>query len=138
MAGLLKVFVRANIERRKMQRIKDKSSNYALGGLARDIRKEAMKSIKVTKDRPGKINQTVNTRRAKQVKRSIRYWNFRKEVSIVVGPTFSFMGDMMKFHEFGKRRKKQRYPKRPTMGRALERALPKTRKRFNRSFGRRK
>lgn len=83
------------------------------------IRKDAIASI--IPDPLGKSSPAghpVATRRG-QAKRAIVY--AADKYGAVIGPTANLVGTSMSAHEFGGSYKGQRYPKRPTMGPALER-----------------
>lgn len=107
----------------RIQRAVDKAragSLYAVGYLISTIAKG---KISRSRDRspPG---QPPATRRG-LLRRAIRYAVSDDKRSVVVGPTHQMVGTAGKAHEFGGRYKRQRYPKRPFMGPALQEALPK-------------
>ena len=60
-----------------------------------------------------------NTRRG-QLKRSIVYAMDKQRGVALIGPDFDIVGVAGKAHEFGGRFRRERYPKRPFMGPALE------------------
>lgn len=89
------------------------------GHAAAAIRKDAIASI--MPDPLGKSSppgKPVATRRG-QVKRAILY--SADKFGAVIGPTARVVGTSMSAHEFGGDYKGERYPKRATMGPALER-----------------
>lgn len=86
---------------------------------AGSIRKDAQASIIPDPlGKPSPAGQPVATRRG-LVKRSIVY--AADKFGAVIGPTANLVGQSMVAHEFGGEYKGERYPKRETMGPALER-----------------
>jgi phage gpG-like protein len=90
----------------------------SLGHAAASIRLVARRSIRRRKTAamPG---TPPNTRRG-QLKRSIMYSIDKQRGVAIIGPDFEIIGNSAKAHEFGGRFRKERYPKRPFMGPALE------------------
>jgi phage gpG-like protein len=90
----------------------------SLGHAAASIRLVARRSIRRRKTAamPG---TPPNTRRG-QLKRSIMYAIDKQRGMAIIGPDFEIIGNSAKAHEFGGRFRKERYPKRPFMGPALE------------------
>jgi hypothetical protein len=82
------------------------------------IRKYIRESIKKSAE-PAEPGKPVATRGKRgNVKNSI-FAAIEKDTALI-GPRFSFVGDAMYFHEFGKKRKSSPYPARPTSGPGLE------------------
>ena len=90
----------------------------SLGHAAASIRLVARRSIRRRKSAamPG---TPPNTRRG-QLKRSIMYSLDKQRGVAIIGPDFDVVGAAGKAHEFGGRFRRERYPKRPFMGPALE------------------
>jgi phage gpG-like protein len=90
----------------------------SLGHAAASIRLIARRSIRRRKSTamPG---SPPNTRRG-QLKRSIMYSLDKQRGVAIIGPDFDVVGAAGKAHEFGGRFRRERYPKRPFMGPALE------------------
>lgn len=83
------------------------------------IRKDAIASIIPDPlGRPSPAGTPVATRRG-QAKRAILY--AADKYGAVIGPSNRFVGTSMSAHEFGGEYKGEQYPRRPTMGPALER-----------------
>lgn len=58
------------------------------------------------------------------LKRGLLFGLERRTRSVLIGPSFRFVGTSMAAHEFGGRYRKERYPKRPLMGPSLKESLP--------------
>jgi len=98
---------------------KTQQGNFkSLGHAAASIRLVARRSIRRRKSAamPG---TPPNTRRG-QLKRSIMYSLDKQRGVAIIGPDFDVVGAAGKAHEFGGRFRRERYPKRPFMGPALE------------------
>lgn len=81
------------------------------------IRKTIRESIKKRKN-PSAVGSPVATRGKRgNVKNAI--FVAADDDTAIIGPRFSFVGEAMRFHEFGRRRGYRRYPARPTSGPAL-------------------
>jgi phage gpG-like protein len=107
--------------RKSFDKVKAKSQqgNFkSLGHAAASIRLIARRSIRRRKSTamPG---SPPNTRRG-QLKRSIMYSLDKQRGVAIIGPDFDVVGAAGKAHEFGGRFRRERYPKRPFMGPALE------------------
>lgn len=82
------------------------------------IRKFVRESIKKS-DQPSTPGEPVTTRgRRGNVRNSI--FVAADADSAIIGPRYSFVGDAMEAHEFGKARRANVYPARPTMGPGLK------------------
>ena len=107
--------------RKSFDKVKAKAQqgNFkSLGHAAASIRLIARRSIRRRKSTamPG---SPPNTRRG-QLKRSIMYSLDKQRGVAIIGPDFDVVGAAGKAHEFGGRFRRERYPKRPFMGPALE------------------
>jgi len=100
--------------KRKAQQGNFESLNHA----AATIRLIARRSIRKrqTAAMPGNPPHT----RQGQLKRSIMYAIDKQRGVALIGPSFDFIGTAGKAHELGGKFRKERYPKRPFMGPALE------------------
>ncbi len=98
------------------------------------IRKDIMLSIKKSPN-PSEPGNPVTTRGKKgaSVKNSI-FAAFDDDIALV-GPRYSFVGDSMYFHEFGKKRGRIDFPTRPTSGPGLERNMDRFAGSFRGSIG---
>jgi len=96
----------------------DRSIYKNIRQAAFSIRKYIRNSI-VKSPNASEPGQPVATRgRRGNVKNSI--FVHAEENEAIIGPRFSFVGDAMEAHEFGKRRGEQKYEARPTSGPGLE------------------
>lgn len=108
--------IQPTIER--VQAAADRAIYTNIRHAAFSIRKYIRESIKKspTASEPG---QPVATRGKRSgVKNSI--FAATEPDMAIIGPRFSFVGDAMHFHEFGKRRGEDSYPARPTSGPGLD------------------
>jgi len=111
--------------RRVARRAKD-GSIKSLGHAGAVIRLTARRSIRKRKG-PSPEGKPPHTRKG-QLRKAIMYAVDTFDESVTVGPEFRGVGRSGSAHEHGGRYKKQRYPKRPYMGPALEKTkerLPK-------------
>lgn len=100
-----------------LQRAVDRAIYLSLRHAALSIRKHVRESIKESPEasRPG---EPVRTRGGRgNVKNSI--FADVNNNSAIIGPRYSFVGDAMEAHEFGKRRGVNKYEARPTMAPGL-------------------
>ena len=107
--------------KKSFDKVKAKSQQgtfKSLGHAAASIRLIARRSIRrrQTAAMPG---TPPNTRRG-QLKRSIMYSLDKQRGVALIGPDFDVVGAAGKAHEFGGNFRRERYPKRPFMGPALE------------------
>ncbi len=107
--------------KKSFDKIKSKAQqgNFkSLGHAAASIRLIARRSIRRRKTAamPGTPPNT----RLGQLKRSIVYALDKQRGVALIGPDFDVIGAAGKAHEFGGRFRRERYPKRPFMGPALE------------------
>jgi hypothetical protein len=98
----------------------DRATFENLGHAAAVIRKDAIATVTRSR-RASAPGEPVHTRRG-LARRAILY-AMDGPYTAVVGPVASVIGQAMAVHEFGGRRGKGTYPKRPTMGPALDRNL---------------
>jgi hypothetical protein len=102
-----------------VEKAKDRAVYKNIRQAAFSIRKSIRESIKKSPE-PAAPGQPVATRgRRGNVKNSI--FVAAEDDTAIIGPRFSFVGDAMEAHEFGKRRGDQKYDARPTSGPGLER-----------------
>jgi len=118
------VKVQTRLDKAKVKRAASTATITSLGHAGALIRKVARNSIRRGKKEspPGTPPHT----RKGQLKRAILY--AKDDGSVVVGPSAEIVGESGKAHEFGGRYRSERFPKRPFMGPALEKArdrLPK-------------
>ena len=121
----------------KPQRIAEKAKR----GIARSIahgaaivRKVAQQSIVRTKKNVHSLAGTpVFTHGGTWFRRAILF--DADDTSAVIGPAASRVGDVGAVHEFGETRGRTRYPKRPTMGPALDNSVKRFAEGFRGSIG---
>lgn len=102
----------------KIEKAKDKAVYRSIRHAAFSIRKSIRESIKKSAE-PSDPGQPVATRGKRgNVKNSI--FVAAEDDNAIIGPRFSFVGDAMEAHEFGKRRGVNKYQARPTSGPGLE------------------
>ena len=107
----------------KVERKAKEGTFRSLGHAGGYIRKVARHSIKRSQ-RPSAPGRPPHTRRG-LLRNAILYAVERDRQSVVIGPDESFVGKSASAHEFGGRYRRERYPKRPFMGPALEEARDK-------------
>jgi hypothetical protein len=98
------------------------------------IRKHAMKSIKTSKN-PSEPGKPVATRGKKGVGVRNSIFAAIGEHDAIIGPRYSFVGDSMHYHEFGKKRGYIKFPARPTMAPGLQANLDRFAEGFRGSIG---
>lgn len=97
-----------------------------LGHAGGAIRLAAVRSIRQRKG-PAPAGQPPHTH-TRRLPRAIKYAVEKARQTVVIGPDVESFGTAGKAHEHGGRYRRERYPKRPFMGPALEKAkdrLPK-------------
>jgi hypothetical protein len=101
----------------QVEKAKDRAVYKSVRHGAFSIRKTIRESIKKSPE-PADPGQPVATRgRRGNVKNSI--FVAADSDTAIIGPRFSFVGDAMEAHEFGKKRGDNRYEARPTSGPGL-------------------
>ena len=112
----MQIRTRADIPKvlRKVRRANIES----LGHAGAVIRLTAKRSIRKS-DSPAAPGTPPKTRRG-QLRRSIRFAVEANRQRVVIGPEYGIVGRSAMAHEFGGRYRRERYPKRPFMGPALE------------------
>jgi len=95
-----------------------KGSIKSLGHAGATIRLTAKRSIRRRK-KPSEEGQPPSTRKG-QLRGAIMYAVEKQNDLVVIGPEQAKVGKSASAHEHGGRYKRQRYPKRPFMGPALE------------------
>jgi hypothetical protein len=117
----------------KVSKAAKKGVYKSIGNAAFSIRKAAVNLIQKS-DSPSTPGQPVSTRGKRgNAKRSI--FVAADEDAAIIGPRYSFVGDAMEAHEFGKSRFGQDYPARPTMAPALEKNIHRFPEEFSGSIG---
>jgi hypothetical protein len=105
-------------------RAKAKQGNInSLGHAGAAIRLAARRSIRKSNSASTE-GQPPNTRRG-QLRRSIMYAVDKGAGLVIIGPQYAIVGRSARAHEFGGRFRRERYPKRPFMGPALEKLKPR-------------
>lgn len=121
--------------RDEVNRVRQRAKDAARKSFSRTaflIRKTAVDSVERAEG-PSAPGSPVHTHRGNWFRRAIRY--FANKEGAVIGPMFSVVGDVGEAHEFGKRRGEQDFPKRPTMGPALDKNLDVFANSWNGSIG---
>ena len=92
------------------------------GALVRTISRRSIrrKGVKNIPSRPGQPPKTTGP-----LRNSILFEQSGDKQDVIVGPSSEFIANVGKAHEFGGEFRGVRYPKRPFMGPALKKALPK-------------
>ncbi len=90
---------------------------HAAASISRDAKSTIEKSTEASQ--PGR---PPHSRRGK-LKRGIRF--AYDKASAIIGPMFSAVGTSVEAHEFGRAYKGDKFPERPFMGPALQRAIPR-------------
>jgi hypothetical protein len=99
--------------------VKAKKANITnLGHAGAALRLTARRSIR-TRQKPSPVGTPPHSRRG-QLRRAIAYWVDKQRQVVVIGPERDAVGTSGSAHEFGGRYRRERYPKRPYMGPALE------------------
>jgi len=94
-----------------------------LGHAGAGIRLRARRSIK-RKGTPSQPGRPPHTRKG-QLRQSILYAVERREGRVVIGPSYERVGTSAMAHEFGGRYRRERFKKRPFMGPALLKHMPR-------------
>jgi len=94
-----------------------------LGHAGGAIRLAAVRSIRKRKG-PAKPGQPPHTH-TRRLPRAIKYAVDKSRQVVVIGPDVESFGTAGKAHEHGERYRRERYPKRPFMGPALEKIKPR-------------
>ena len=104
--------------------VKAKQGNVtSLGHAGAAIRLAARRSIRKSTAAAAE-GRPPNTRRG-QLRRSIMYAVDKQHGVVLIGPQYEVVGRSARAHEFGGRYRRERYPKRPFMGPALEKLTPR-------------
>jgi len=115
---MITIRVRTRVSTAQIQRKVQQGNFKSLGHAAATIRLVARRSIRRRKPAAMPGNPP-HTRRG-QLKRSIMYALDKQRGVALIGPIFELIGTAGKAHEFGGKFRRERYPKRPFMGPALE------------------
>jgi phage gpG-like protein len=113
---VVKITIKKSIH--QVQRKAQQGNFKSLGHAAAALRLVARRSIR-RRRMAASPGSPPNTRRG-QLKRSIMYAVNKKRGVALIGPSFEMVGTAGKAHEFGGRYRRERYPKRPFMGPALD------------------
>lgn len=117
----LRVKTRSDVQKVLAQTRQAQITN--LGHVGAAIRLAARRSIRRNK-RQSAAGTPPHTRRG-QLKRAIVYAVEPSAERVTVGPTHQVVGRAGSAHEHGGRYKRERYQKRPFMGPALEKTIPR-------------
>jgi len=115
--------VRTRSDVQKVLRKVRQANIRSLGHAGGTIRKVARHSIRRSPN-PSAPGKPPHTRKG-QLRRSILYAVDKSKQSVVIGPSVALVGTSATAHEFGGRYRKERYPRRPFMGPALEQTRAK-------------
>jgi len=107
----------------KVLRAVNRANVRGLGHAGAGIRLRARRSIRRSES-PSQPGHPPHTRKG-QLKRALLYAVERSDERVVVGPTYEIVGRSAMAHEFGGRYRRERYPKRPLMGPALIKHMPR-------------
>lgn len=105
----------------RFKRVRDAADRAVFKNIrhaAFSIRKYVRESIKKSKTVASEPGNPVKTRGRRGNVRNAIFVAADKDTAII-GPRYSFVGEAMYHHEFGKPRGKRRYPERPTTGPGL-------------------
>lgn len=118
----------------RIQKAADDATFRSLRSAAFAISRTAKQSIKTSREAslPGEP-PTTRGRGGKNIRGSI-FTDADRETA-VIGPRFSFVGDVGEAHEFGKSRKGDDFPERPFMQPALEENLSRFARDWQGSIG---
>ena len=105
-----------------VEKAADKAAFRNFGHAAASISKSAKQSIE-TSPEPSAPGQPPHTRKGGPIRRAIRYAADKE--GAVIGPMASVVGEAAAAHEKGGEFRGQRFPERPFMLPALERAIPR-------------
>jgi len=110
-------------ETRRVRRAANRGTFKSLNQAAATIRLIAKRSIRRRKS-PGPAGQPPRTQ-TKRLPNSILYFVDRDKQSAIIGPSHRLIGPAGAAHERGGLFRGRRYPARPFMGPALEKAKPR-------------
>jgi hypothetical protein len=125
---------KAEFDGKPVEEAAKKAAYKNLGHAAASLRKEAIASIK--KDRgPSPAGEPVHTRQG-LAKRALLYAVDKEAEEAVVGFSAAVVDEAMAAHELGEPHKGTDFPKRPTIGPALERNASRLAETFEGTIGR--
>ena len=107
----------------KVARQAKRASIESLGHAGGAIRLAAVRSIRKRKG-PSPSGQPPHTH-TRRLPRAIKYAVEKQRQAVVIGPDIQSLGTAGKAHEHGGHYRRERYPKRPFMGPALEKVKPR-------------
>lgn len=105
---------------------------HAAGSLRKDVASSIENAPVGLPSAPG---TPVHAHRRAFFRRAVIYSVDPSGKSAVIGPRYSAVGDVGNVHEFGGKRKEQKYPARPFMGPGLKRTTPRFAGMFSGSIG---
>jgi len=120
---VIRMKARVSFRRRELRRQAQEGSIRSLGHAAAAIRLTARRSIRQSA-RASAPGQPPHTRRG-LIRRAILYFVEKARERALIGPAHSLVGRSASAHEFGGTYRGQRYPKRPLMGPALMKLVPR-------------
>ncbi len=115
--------VRITFDLPRIRRAVKRANVRGLGHAGAGIRLRAQRSIRKS-GKPSSPGHPPHTRKG-VLRRAILYAVEKDRQRVVIGPAFEKAGTSGMAHEFGGRYRQERYEKRPFMGPALIRQLPK-------------
>lgn len=124
-----KTQVKSDLRQQRITRAIERANQGWLNSVGYLVAMTAKKSIKRSKkaSRPG----SPPTTKRGALRRAIRYRVTSDREAVLIGPTYSKVGEVGAAHEHGERYKGQVYPERPFMGPALDEVLPQLSRRYD-------
>ncbi len=120
---MIVVKVRTKNSFRKLRAKAKQGSISSLGHAGAAIRLAARRSIRKSNAASAE-GKPPNTRKG-QIRRAIMYAVDKDQGLVIIGPQYQVVGRSARAHEFGGRYRRQKYPKRPFMGPALQKIQPR-------------
>lgn len=122
----IKAKVKFTNKQREVQNAVDKGVFKNLGHMAASVRKMIVAVIgRAPKGSASPEGGPLYTHKGAFLRRAVRFDVDRQQEDAVIGFQASKVGDVAAVHEFGETRKGTRYPKRPTLGVALDKVAPR-------------
>lgn len=117
------------VMQKRIMRAIERANQGWLNSVGYLVAMTAKKSIKSSRrtSRPG----SPPTTKRGALRRAIRYRVTSDREAVLIGPTYSKVGEVGAAHEYGGKYKGQIYPERPFMGPALDEVLPQLSRRYN-------
>jgi len=128
--------VRIRFDKKAIEKAVKRSNIDSLGRAGALVRTIARRSIrrKGVQNKPSKPGNPPKT--TGPLRRSILFEVAKDKQDVIVGPSSDFVDNVGKAHEFGGKFRKEKFPKRPFMGPALEKASPRLPKLWAKSIRR--